>query len=203
MSGVKGAGAKADRIADIKTPDAMPSKAGKLKAVPEDTRPKPTPTQAVTTNAGGTKAPNKFKSMAGKMVHGATGPTARKLAGKALAMSLGYGLTGEYGGAIGADKAVGATRKKIDEMKLSSRVKDKRENMLDAMQDYQEANGLSDDEMMSKASELLNTDIDTIDNAQDRSLAGFLQANQETQRILGSEHPDVDVMNQLRDYYNG
>lgn len=205
MSNVKGVKGKAEAIKGVKTPDTLPSKAKEAAG---------NNNKSVAANSSGTNTPSSQSKLkqAGKAVGRAAWDTAkwmnvgkmpRKLANKAMLAALGYGLTGDYMGAeagMSAGKAIGKVK---DELTLSSRVKEKQDGMLDAVANYQESHGLSDEDMMKKERELLNVeDINDIDDVQDRNLAGWLQANRETSRIMGKEDPDKDVMGQLKDYHN-
>lgn len=128
---------------------------------------------------------------------------ARSIASKAVLGAVGYGLTGEWTGAVAAENAGTATKKKYDELRLSSEAKRRKNETLDAYQDYKEYTGLNSEEMLNKSKELLGKDLDDIDDVKDRNFAAWLQTDKVALEVLGAKDPEKAVLEQLKEYENG
>lgn len=208
MKGVKNAGAKAKAVKNIKTPNSLPSQAGNARSpsrTPNNAQQRGATQPGAAAAQRGTNKGAKVAKTLGKAATLGIGNTtadkvARSIAKKVIAGAIGYGLTGDYGGIIAGNKGMKAIGKKKDEMLLASRVKDKEDSVLDAYQDYKETHGLSDEDMLDKCQELQNTDINSINDEQDRNLAEHLQATKSMYEILGSDDSERDLMGLLNDY---
>lgn len=201
-AGIKDASGKAKKVKNVDTPNELPSQAANNNVQ----KPTTNNNTGANTQPSSQKTTGKFaNSMFGKTIAGVAkwgaGKTGRKIATRALGAAIGYGLTGEYGGAIAGDKTATGIKKKADEMRLASRVKEKKERALDAYQDYKENHGLSSEEMIEKSKELLNTDINDITDAEERNLAQHLQGYKETQKILGIEEDDKASSAVMKELY--
>lgn len=128
------------------------------------------------------------------------GVTANALAGKAMGMALGYGLTGDYDTARAGKKLEEGMSKANQIIRDNIRYRDiprlltdkalKNEDMLDAYENLKEAYQYTDEQMYQMTQELLDKDVDTITDDLTREYAQSLQVVRDTQIAISDKEED-------------
>lgn len=200
--GASNASSTLKAVKGIKTPSSLPGTTreiggNKQNGIETKTNNSSSQSNAQTTNKTGKKVLKNMSKYIGK----GSANTAKKLSGIIVSSALAYGLTGDYEQAEAAHGAAKGAKGKIDKARLNSKVKQRKEEMLDAMQSFQEKKGYSDYEMQQLGNKLLGADIDSITDEDERILAEFIQANKQTQKIIGAKDPNKVVQNQLKEFY--
>ena len=87
----------------------------------------------------------------------------------------------------------------VDKAKLNYQYNKAKDNMLDAHEQYrQNHQEMTDQEIRDKERELLEKDINTITDAEEKNLAEHLQAYQKVQGVLEQKDPAKSVMDELK-----
>ncbi len=193
--GVKGA----TQLSNVATPDKLPSKVNlKDEKAPESSAKNE---NNKSEKAGNGEAKSGAISKLGQAIWRInTGKTARKIAKTGMFGIAGYAMSGDYKTAEATMAFREKGEKTKEKVKAKAIVESKKDDLLDAYQDYKEDKGLSAEEMLSKSEELLNTDLNDITDEEDRNFAEWLQAGENVQKILGEKDAKKSVMDILRDY---
>lgn len=207
-SGVKNAGDKAAALKNMKKPNVLPSEAKKGAGGAAGKAAGKAAGTAASSAAGSTAGAvakkgigAKAKDTAKKVLKNTTGKTARNIAGRAVTAALAYGMTGDANTAYGASKAYKGVKRQIDGARLGRQLDKKKDETLDAYQDYAESKGLSTaEERLAEAERLMHADLDSLTDPEERNMAEWLQNDVLAQQVVGDDKAEQTVMQQLRDY---
>lgn len=136
-----------------------------------------------TGNSDGKQPKNKKPKEKGKL--------ANKYASRALGMSIGYFLTGEYKGAVGTknmpENMINSAKTSAYNLGRILNVKGKEEGMLDAYEDVKGYMGKSDEEMYDLAKNLMDKDIEDISGDMEKQYAQWLHSMRDTYAALSDK----------------
>ena len=202
VKGVKNAGQVAKGIKGVKTPNSLPSTAQKPSG--PNAGPNTTASKTGSTAGAGT---NKAAELAKKTVKGywnVNKKSGKYIANHLLGSAVAYGMTGDAATAYSANQLVKSGKNRIDNARLKSAVRERKELTRDAYQDYSEHKGLNNkDDRLKEAKRLSEADINTLSDPAERNFAEWLQAEAEVHKTMGSKDPMKDVLKNLADYENG
>ena len=143
------------------------------------------------------KKEHRFAKGLGKVAAG-KGELSNKLASKVMGMALGYGISGDYQGAIAGKSIQENVRNKVKTAGYNIRTKlnvaEKEEGMLDAYEDFKENRGLSDLEMYDLSKDLLDKDINDIEDDLEKQYAEWLHSVRDTEAAMSSKENEEEAM---------